>query len=186
MIDSIIEIDKKIFIFLNNLGSEKWDFLWLFFSNKIVIFSFMTLLVFFYCYSLSIKKKAIVVLFFIICVSLSDFLHVQLFKNVFMRLRPCFEPDLNNQIRLLVDCGGKYGFISGHASNTAAMVTFLLFAFNKTKVFLKYILMFWVLLVSYSRIYIGKHYLLDVFFGVFFGFFIGFLIYKFYHNYIKE
>ena len=104
-----------------------------------------------------------------------------------MRLRPCWESELINQIRpLLVDCGGKYGFVSGHASNAAAMVTFLLFSFKNIKKYFRYILIFWVLIVSYSRIYLAKHYPLDVVFGIFFGFIIGFFIFKIYSVYMKK
>ena len=39
MIRHILEIDKNLFLTLNNMGSEKFDFFWLFFSNKIMILS---------------------------------------------------------------------------------------------------------------------------------------------------
>ena len=34
-------------------------------------------------------------------------------------------------------------------------------------------------LISYSRIYLGVHYPIDIFFGGFFGIFVGFVIYSF-------
>ena len=81
MIDYIIDIDKNLFIYLHNLGSETWDFLWLFFSNKIVMFSFMTFTIFIHSYRFKREKWGTLVLFFIICISLTDFLHVQLFLH---------------------------------------------------------------------------------------------------------
>mgnify|MGYP006116766403 CR=1 FL=1 len=188
MIDHIIDIDKRLFIFLNNLGSEKWDFLWLFFSNNIVMFSFITFIIVVHCYEFEIKKWGTLILFFVICVGLTDFLHVQLFKNLFMRLRPCHEDGVCEYIRYLeeVDCGGYYGFISGHASNSAAMVTFLLLAFTNIRKFFRYILVFWVLLVSYSRIYLAKHYPFDVVFGILFGCLMGLVIFKTYNVYFNK
>ena len=41
MIDNIIACDKKLFLFLNNLGSENWDFLWIFISNQTWMFVFI-------------------------------------------------------------------------------------------------------------------------------------------------
>ena len=42
MIKDIIDIDEKIFLFLNNLGLEKLDFYWVLVSNKIGMFIFAT------------------------------------------------------------------------------------------------------------------------------------------------
>mgnify|MGYP001352256315 CR=1 FL=1 len=186
MIESIVNIDKKIFIFLNNLGSEKWDFLFLSLSNKITMFLVIIFFIIIHSYKMNINRVLSFMLFFIICVALTDFLHVRLFKNIFMRLRPCWENDILSQIRpLLLDCGGHYGFISGHAANSAAMVTFLIYCFKNQRTLIKYSLLIWMLAVSYSRIYLAKHYPLDVLFGISFGFLIGvfmFNIYKIYMN----
>tara|TARA_B100000945_G_C20343708_1_gene578699 strand:- start:509 stop:1084 length:576 start_codon:yes stop_codon:yes gene_type:complete len=187
MIENIINIDKKIFIFLHNLGSEKWDFLFLFFSNKISMLLFVVFFITIYCYKMDIKKLFYFLLFFVICLGLTDFLHVRLFKNVFMRLRPCWENDILSNIRpLILDCGGRYGFISGHAANSAAMVTFLIYSFKNQSNITKYSLLIWMLAVSYSRIYLAKHYLLDVFCGIFFGFLIGVCFFNIYKLYINK
>lgn len=34
MVEQLIEWDKSVFLFLNGLGSEKWDGLWLVITNK--------------------------------------------------------------------------------------------------------------------------------------------------------
>ena len=86
MIDSIINIDKKLFVFLHNLGSEKWDFLFLFFSNKISMLLVILFFIVFHCYKMDIKQSMYFILFFVICLALTDFLHVSLFKNLFMVL----------------------------------------------------------------------------------------------------
>tara|TARA_B100001250_G_scaffold300496_1_gene262194 strand:+ start:94 stop:669 length:576 start_codon:yes stop_codon:yes gene_type:complete len=187
MIENLIEIDKQIFIFLNNLGSETWDFFWLFLSNRMVMFCIIMLFVIYHCYKIEIKKSFFIISFFIICLGITDFLHVLLFKNLFMRLRPCWETDIVSQIRpLLLDCGGQYGFISGHAANSAAMVTFLIYSFKNMNKFLKYILLIWVLFVSYSRIYLAKHYPLDIVVGIAFGCLIGVLTFNIYQIYLNQ
>jgi undecaprenyl-diphosphatase len=60
-----------------------------------------------------------------------------------------------------------YGFCSSHAANSfaLAMAVYLL---NKNK-WVGFILFFWAFLISYSRIYLGAHYPLDVFVGAILG-----------------
>ena len=187
MIKEIINLDKQLFIFLNNLGSETWDSFWLLISNKITMFCIILCFILFYSRKIKIKQWIYFILFFILCVGVTDFLHVQLFKNIFMRLRPCWESDLLNQMRpLLVDCGGYYGFISGHAANATAMVVFLIYSFNIINKVNRFFLFGWVFLVAYSRIYLAKHYPLDVLFGVIFGFVTAVIVFKLYKYIVKK
>jgi undecaprenyl-diphosphatase len=99
--------------------------------------------------------------------ALSDYLSVHLFKNVFERLRPCHVEELKNLIHSLEECGGKYGFISSHAANSFCFAMFTSMFFKN-----KYgtaAIFFWAVCVSYSRIYVGKHFPLDVICGAAFG-----------------
>ncbi|MDR1338530.1 MAG: phosphatase PAP2 family protein, partial [Prevotellaceae bacterium] len=99
--------------------------------------------------------------------ALADQLSVHLFKNVFERLRPCHVEELKNVIHLLENCGGRYGFISNHAANSFCFAMFTSLFFRNR--YCSFMIFFWAACVSYSRIYVGKHFPLDVVCGAAFG-----------------
>jgi undecaprenyl-diphosphatase len=100
------------------------------------------------------------------------------FKRGFERPRPCGEPSLIDQMRFIAVRCGRYGFFSGHSSNSMAVAIFgglLLRSYYKKLI---YILIAVSLTVAYSRIYLGVHYPLDTLCGMTFGVFSGFIFYK--------
>ena len=101
-----------------------------------------------------------------------------LFKYGFQRLRPCYEPSLQGLVRLVkTNCGGSFGYFSGHASNSFALAVFFSLILKNRFTKIPLILIGLASAVAYSRIYIGVHYPLDVISGVFFGGLVGFIIY---------
>ena len=81
---------------------------------------------------------------------------------------------------------GKYGFFSAHAANSIAVTIFVLNCLKQSvKKYVKPILIVWVIIFSYSRIYLGVHYPLDTLFGLTFGLLSG-LLFKYLYNYFKS
>jgi len=76
--------------------------------------------------------------------------------------------------------GGKYGFVSGHATNSFAIATFVVALIGKHYKYLTPLVLIWAVLVSYSRIYLGVHYPLDILGGALLGIGLGFLVFKLY------
>ncbi len=69
---------------------------------------------------------------------------------------------------------GSSSFLSSHASNSMAVATVLFFFFEK-----KYYSVFLLpILVSWSRMYLGKHYFSDVFAGCVLGFIVAYIFCK--------
>jgi undecaprenyl-diphosphatase len=121
----------------------------------------------------------IIIPLIILLITLADQSSVHLFKEVFERLRPCHNPELQEYIHLVKGhCGGKYGFISSHAANTFALAVFLKNIYRIR--WLSVLLLSWATIVSYSRIYIGVHYPFDVIAGVVWGALLGYGIYRLY------
>ena len=95
-------------------------------------------------------------------------------KESICRLRPCEDPTLAGIIRCVEKHGSLYGFPSGHACNTfgfaAASAPMLRRKHYTILIFI------WATVVSYSRIYLGKHFLGDVVCGALLGVAIGCLM----------
>jgi undecaprenyl-diphosphatase len=177
MMDQILEYDKILFLFLNNLGTPTWDNLWLIITSRGTFIPLYVLLLFFLYKKLGGKSLLILIVIIALMITFTDQI-TNLFKQGFERPRPCGEASLIDQMRFIAVRCGKYGFFSGHASNSMAVAVFaglLLKPFYKNLIF---ILLFWSAVVAYSRIYVGVHYPLDILCGLSFGAVAGFAFYK--------
>ena len=106
-----------------------------------------------------------------------------LFKDSFQRLRPCYNESLISFVRLVNEsCGGKYGFFSAHASNSFSLAVFFGLLFKNKFRFIIYMTLFYASLISFSRIYLGVHFPLDIFFGGVYGIITGLVIFRIYEN----
>lgn len=177
MLESILNIDIELLIYLNNLGTTQWDGFWMFITNKFSAIPLYVLLLFFTYKKLGLKKTIAVVLFIALLIAVSDQTS-QLFKYGFRRLRPCHNEDIQGLIRIVKEsCGGKFSYFSAHAANSMAIAVFFGKLLKDKFKFLPIILLFWAIMVGFSRIYIGVHFPLDVLTGFFFGIVYASIIY---------
>jgi undecaprenyl-diphosphatase len=175
MLKWLISLDHKLFFAINSFHSEWVDAIMYWVSNKYTWIPLYAL--FIYLIITKFKKKAIIILISIILTAILTDQLSDLTKNYFKRLRPSHNPKYENIIHLNKKIkGGKYGFVSSHAANTAGLATYLILLPLLRKKIINLFLVFWVLLVGYSRIYNGLHYPLDVIGGFFLGFFIGIIM----------
>lgn len=169
--NGLIEKDQELLLFLNGLGNSTFDPFWLLVTGKWFWIPFYVILLYLLYKSVPLKKLLFVLLFIAIGITISDQL-ASVFKHGVERFRPCHEPLLMEKMRMVI-CGGKYGFYSAHASSSFFLVSFLSILIGKKYKVLPYILVFWAVIVSYSRIYVGVHYPFDVAFGAAVGFLLG-------------
>ncbi|ASV29063.1 phosphatase PAP2 family protein [Maribacter cobaltidurans] len=178
MLDQLLQFDKDVFIYLNGLGSPTWDTFWQFISNKfsaIPLYLFLLILSF---RKFGFKGTLVLVISVGLLITVSDQLS-NFFKYGVARLRPCHDLEVSSIMRLVKSyCGGKYGYYSAHASNSFALAIFFGFMLRSQIRYIGLALVFWALLVAYSRIYIGVHFPLDVMTGALIGSFLGWLFAK--------
>lgn len=115
------------------------------------------------------------ILAMIITVTLTDQVS-HFFKLLVNRSRPCHDPLLADQVRLLLQyCSDSAGFTSSHATNHFGLAFFI---YHTLKPYFKkwsYLFFFWAASISYGQVYIGVHYPLDVICGALVGSGIGYL-----------
>lgn len=177
MLEKILELDKDLFLFLNNLGNPTWDNLWLAITHE---FTFVPLYaVLLYLIYRKLGWKVLLLLVFVIAamITFTDQI-TNVFKDTFERPRPCRADGVLEYTRYIAGRCGKYGFFSGHSSNSMAAAVFAGLLLRSPFPKLIFILLFWSATVAYSRIYVGVHYPLDIFFGMIFGAISGFGFYK--------
>lgn len=175
MLSTLNDLDTQLFLFLNGLHNEAFDSIMAWISGKTTWWPFYLLLMIYLGWTRRWQLVPII-LFIALAVTLADQTSVQLFKEVFERLRPCHEPAIKETVHLVNGrCGGMYGFVSSHAANTFAVAMLLLLIVRKG--WFTALMLTWAAIVSYSRIYLGVHYPGDVLGGAVLGALCGLVVY---------
>src|SRR5450759_4219033 len=152
-------LDQQLFLFLNSINSPFWDQVMHALSGKIIwVPLYLSILIYM---GIKYKQKFLIILLFIIlAATLADQSSV-LVKNFVERLRPCQEPSLQGIVHLVNgECGGKFGFVSSHATNSFDVALLSLLFIRKGWFTISIVL--WALVVGYTRIYLGVDYPGDV------------------------
>lgn len=172
--DSILQFDRDLFLLLNGMHTPWWDTVMLFITRKETwLFLYLMLI---YVIARNYEKKSWIILLVLLAgFAVSDQFST-LIKELTQRYRPGHEPALEGLVHIVLRKGSTYGFVSSHASNTFFVLAFTAPLFRNRISFLS--LLTWAMLVSFSRIYNGNHYPLDVISGGILGIALGILFYK--------
>jgi len=122
------------------------------------------------------REALLVYVSMILLIVVADRICSGMVKPLVERWRPTQDPELMYYVDVVRNYrGGRYGFFSGHACNTMCMAMFLSWLFRSPKVTLT--LFFWSLSTTFTRLYLGVHYLGDVCVGWTVGAILGFIFY---------
>ncbi len=109
----------------------------------------------------------------LLSILLADQLSSSFIKPLVDRCRPCQLEGFADQVRLLVKCGSGKSFVSGHATNHFALATCWMILMGSRFRWIIPALFLWASTIAFSRVYVGVHFPLDIFFGGLLGILIG-------------
>jgi undecaprenyl-diphosphatase len=165
MINWILELDQELFLLLNSLHSPIMDSIMLFLTHRLTFIPLYAAIIIWLIYHFKWKKGAILIVTIILTVIFTDSFSSRVVKPGVKRYRPCADPEIEAMVHAY-HCRSQYGFFSSHAANTFALAFFISCYTNRRWgiAFLA-----WSAIVSYTRIYLGVHYPIDIIVGALFG-----------------
>jgi undecaprenyl-diphosphatase len=166
--------DRKLFVVLNSKWTNQFfDAVLPYFRDAVFWSPFYIFILSFI--ALNYGRKGVMWSIGLLCaVAIADMTSSRIFKEFFERMRPCNDPLLIEQVRLLLHkCGSGFSFTSSHAANHFAIATFISITLNSTFKRWIYLIFIWAIFISYAQVYVGVHYPLDVLGGAGIGTFAG-------------
>ena len=171
---NLIALDTQLFFAINNLPHPPLlNHIFLFFSFYPIII-WIGIAAAFMIYER--RHRPHVLLQLVAAGLLAGFISTVVLKQVFVRPRPDLQHGQNAVIIVpekpaLFAQSNEYSFPSGHASVAFAAAVVLAHHQKKHRL----LLYLWATLTAFSRIYLGKHYPLDVIVGAALGCFVGYI-----------
>jgi len=179
LIDRFLPLERDLFFALNGSDSPFLDNLMWTYTRPIVWLPLFLFLIFMMFYKTPYKEAILTLVLFLLVFGISDFVSSSIFKPLFHRFRPTHYPGFEQYVDIVRNYrGGMYGFVSGHACTSFGIATFISLLFRNKWVMITSIL--WASINSYSRIYLGVHFISDIFFGALVGVLIAFLFFELY------
>jgi len=177
-------IDRKLFFLVNNgMANDFFDRVMpVVRESNLWVPVYLFLLVF---ALVNFGKRGLLWMLFAVCTAaLCDLVSSHLIKEHIFRLRPCQNPVLADQIRILANyCPRSSSFTSSHAVNHFGLSMFVVLTLRAYTSYWIHLFFIWAAIICLAQVYVGVHYPFDVVSGGILGCFIGYIIAVFFNNY---
>lgn len=188
MIENLIDFDKELLLFFNGNNSLFLDsFMWNY-SRLVTWIPMVVALLYVIITNNKWKMSLCLILSLAVAFVLADQISSGLLKPLFHRFRPTHDPEIMDYVRLVNGYrGGMFGFVSSHAANSFAAVTFTALLFKNRGYSICIIC--WALINCYSRMYLGVHFPGDILGGILVGVISGYIsfgLYKLLKKYVLK
>ncbi|MCF8715834.1 phosphatase PAP2 family protein [Joostella atrarenae] len=183
MLKKLLEYDRDVLIFLNNLGVEDHDGFWKIITEPLTWIPFYIFIII--LISLTYKKARLYkTLFLSLAVALTTSGFTHLVKTTIGRIRPTGNDEFSEALRIIIE-PTSYSFFSGHAANSFAVCTFFVLILRHKYKWI-YICYLWPILFSASRLYLGVHYPSDILVGALVGVLMALIFNKIHQKWVLE
>lgn len=177
MIDSLTELDKRVFLALNQWHSAWLDPIMFWFSGNLIWLPLYAFLLY-QLYKLPRIHFVVALLSIAAGIAMADQFTSALLKPLVGRPRPTWDAEIGSLVHVVNNYrGGHFGFPSSHAANTFCVAVLLMLIWKNP--WARWLLL-WATLVSYSRIYLGVHFPVDVIAGAAAGSIFGVIAFRLY------
>lgn len=167
------DFDRELLLALNFDGGGVLDFVMYYISQTWFWIPFYVVMLWLVYRRVGVRG----LLFFVLAAGLMVLCADQtsgFFKANMPKFRPTHYEAIGGEVHTVYGyLGGSYGTVSAHAANCMAFLVLAGSVISRRWAW--WTLGVWVLVVSYSRIYLGVHYPMDVFFGLVTGLVYGLL-----------
>ncbi len=185
MLEKILPYEKELFFLINGSHTDFTDSIMWLYSGGVIWVPMAILTLFLLVYRQRWREWLPVLIAIAIMFVLCDQFASTVCKPYFARLRPTHYPGIEEYVRTLYGyAGGRYGFISGHATNAFGFASLTAILFRNR--YYSIIIYVWAFIMAYSRVYLGVHFVSDVVAGAIAGILIGYLVHGLYLLYQKK
>jgi undecaprenyl-diphosphatase len=176
IVESWLPYERDLFFLLNGSNSVFLDNLMATVTGRWVWIPFYAFVLFVIFWKMPKKESFLILLFLVVVIVICDQFSAGFTRPFFERYRPLHHPDFSEYVRLVGDIrAGRFGFISSHATNSFGFAIFLSLLFRYRWVTVA--ILIWALIKSYSRIYLGLHFVTDFLGGAIVGALVGGIMY---------
>lgn len=175
------QLDQQVTLAVNGSHSLFWDNVMLLMTETYawaLVFACLVIILF---KNNSLRQALIILAAIALLLATTDLLCSGWVKPTVARWRPTQDPFLMYDIDVVAGRrGGEFGFFSGHASNTFSQAMFIALLLRYTPATIT--VYAWAAIHTFTRLYLGVHYLGDILVGIAVGSVLGLLFHALYER----
>lgn len=177
IIQTLIHWDIQASLFINGMHCAYLDNFMMMFSGRFVWIPLYASLLIAMFRNFPLRVNLYCILVSVLLIFVIDQLSSSLLRHILCRPRPAnIESPIVSFVHVVDGYrGGHYGFPSSHAANCWGAAFFVFYVFRRHV--LSRVFALWALVMCWSRVYLGVHYVGDILCGAFLGFVCASIIY---------